>query len=190
MRQIIILLGIPGSGKGTQAERIAEKYNYKHISTGDIFRDLDEGLLSQEEYDEIQDYLKKGKVVPDKYVYKLAFPEIQKGLEEKDGVVLDGAIRTMEQAENFQKFFRSQNLQEEVLALEIEISEQEAIERLKKRGRDDDTEDVIEKRMEEQGQDSLQPIVDYYSSLGVLEKVDGSQNIEEVEASIEDVLEY
>jgi len=190
MKQIIILLGIPGSGKGTQAERVAEKYNFEHISTGDIFRDLDEDLLSQEEYDEIQNYIKKGKVVPDKYVYKLAFPEIQTGLEEKDGVILDGAIRTLDQAKNYQKFFRSQNLQEEVLALEIEVSEQEAVQRLKERGREDDSEEVIEKRMEEQGQDSLQPILDYYRSLGVLEKVDGSQSIEEVEASIEDVLEY
>ncbi|MFB6225722.1 MAG: adenylate kinase family protein [Candidatus Paceibacteria bacterium] len=194
MKQIIILLGIPGSGKGTQAERIADKHNYEHISTGDIFRDLDRDQLSDEVYKEIKSYMDEGKVVPDKYVYKLAFPKIQQGLEDKDGVVLDGAIRTLEQAKSYQKFFRSQGLQEEVRVLEIKVPEQEAIRRLKKRGEDsgrsDDKEEIIKQRMEEQGQDALQPILDYYDSLGVLKTVDGDQPIEEVEESIEEVLQY
>lgn len=194
MKQIIILLGIPGSGKGTQAKKIANKHNYEHVSTGDIFRDLDRDQLSDKDYEKIKSYMDEGKVVPDKYVYKLAFPKIQQGLEDKDGVVLDGAIRTLEQAKSYQKFFRSQGLQEEVRALEVEVPQEEAIRRLKKRGEDsdrsDDTEEIIKQRMEEQGQEALEPILDYYDSLGVLKTVDGDQSIEEVESSIEDVLEY
>ncbi|MFB6181808.1 MAG: adenylate kinase family protein [Candidatus Magasanikbacteria bacterium] len=194
MKQIIILLGVPGSGKGTQAEKIAEKHDYEHISTGDLFRDLDKDSISEEDFNEIKKYMDQGRVVPDKYVYKLAFPKIQEALEEKDGVVLDGAIRTLDQAKSYQKFFRSQNLQEEVLALEIRVPEEEAIERLKERGetsgRDDDTEEIIKQRMKEQGQDALKPILNYYESLGVLETVDGDQPIEGVESSIEEVLGY
>lgn len=194
MKQIIILLGVPGSGKGTQAEKIAEKHDYEHISTGDLFRDLDKDSISEEDFNEIKKYMDQGRVVPDKYVYKLAFPKIQEALEEKDGVVLDGAIRTLDQAKSYQKFFRSQNLQEEVLALEIRVPEEEAVERLKERGetsgRDDDNEEIIKQRMKEQGQDALKPILNYYESLGVLETVDGDQPIEGVESSIEEVLGY
>ena len=193
MKQIIILLGIPGSGKGTQAKKIRDKYDYEHISTGDLLRNLDKDLLSQEDYEEIKNYMNEGKVVPDKYIYKLAFPEIEQALEEGNGVVLDGAIRTKEQAKQYQQFFEGQGLREEVLALEIELSEEEAIKRLIKRAKDsdraDDNEETIKERIKKQGQKALEPVVNFYDKRGLLERVDGSKNISEVEEEIDSILQ-
>lgn len=193
MKQIIILLGIPGSGKGTQAKKICDRYDYEHISTGDLLRNLDQDLISQEVYEEIKSYMNAGKVVPDKYIYKLAFPEIQQAMEEKNGVVLDGAIRTKKQAQKYQQFFRSQNLQEEVLAIEIELDQGEAIDRLIKRAQDSDREDdnkeTIRQRMEEQGPQALQPVLDFYQQRGLLQSVDGSGTISEVESEIDNILQ-
>ena len=194
MKSIIILMGIPGSGKGTQAKKIMDKFNYGHVSTGDLLRNLDKNKLSEQEYSEIKEFMDQGDVVPDGYIFKLAFPKIKEVLDEKDGVVLDGAIRTLEQAREYQEFFEDNNLEDEVLSIEIQLDEEEAIERLVKRGEDaeekrsDDDIEIIKKRMENQGNEAIKPILDYYESINLLEKVDGSGSIDEVEAEIEQVL--
>lgn len=194
MKSIIILMGIPGSGKGTQAKKIMEKFNYGHVSTGDLLRNLDKDKLNEQEYNEIKKFMDQGDVVPDEYIFKLAFPKIKEVLDKKDGIVLDGAIRTLEQAQEYQEFFKENNLEGEVLTIEIQLDEEEAVERLVKRGEDaeekrsDDDIEIIKKRMENQGNNAIKPILDYYDSNDLLERVNGSGNIDEVEEEIEQVI--
>ncbi|MCF6276797.1 MAG: nucleoside monophosphate kinase [Candidatus Magasanikbacteria bacterium] len=190
MKKIIILLGIPGSGKGTQAKLIAENYSYTHISTGNLFR----AILADENADgkivKAVEGIKDGKMVADEIVYKLAFAEIEKKMNESDGVVLDGAIRNLEQAEAYDRFFKEKGWQNDIMAVEIELTDEIATERLLKRheGREDDKKDVILKRMEDQGNAKIRPIVNYYKKIDILKVVDGSKNIEEVTKSINKVL--
>lgn len=214
MNKIIIMIGPPGSGKGTQAKKIAAKYGYNHISTGDLLRALaiqpDLNAIEKEAVEQ----MKLGKLVPDALIYQLVFDKIVDEIGAGRGVVLDGAIRNLEQAQGFQKFFEEKNLTEEVLALEIFLSDKDSFDRLTKRRvcvqcgeiipwlpttknlkscpkcggelqtRHDDDPKIIEERIKKQGNAVLSPIINFYKDLGVLVKVDGDQAIEDVEKDI------
>lgn len=214
MNKIIIMIGPPGSGKGTQAKKIAAKYGYNHISTGDLLR----ALATQPDLNAIEkeavEQMKLGKLVPDALIYQLVFDKIIDEINAGRGVVLDGAIRNLEQAQGFQKFFEEKNLTEEVLALEIFLSDKDSFDRLTKRRvcvqcgeiipwlpttknlkscpkcggelqtRQDDDPKIIEERIKKQGNAVLSPIINFYKDLGVLVKVDGDQAIEDVEKDI------
>lgn len=218
MKKIIILLGVPGSGKGTQAKRLAEKYGYKHISTGDLLRALSKDKnVDAKEKQGLED-MKTGKLVPDWLVYKLTFRAIEKQLSEGRGVVLDGAIRSLDQAKEYQKFFEEKKLEKEALAIEVVLSDEESFNRLTKRRvcakcgelipwlpttknlkvcpkcggelitRQDDDAKVIRNRIVEQGNGALKPIVEYYEGLGLLKRADGERDIGDVEEEINQIL--
>jgi len=218
MKKIIILIGPPGSGKGTQAKKIAAKYNYGHISTGDLLRALDNNPNGDPEEKKALKDMREGKLVADWLIYRLAFREIDKYLDNHQGVVLDGAIRNVEQAERYQEYFKEKELKKEIIAVEVALSDEESLNRLTKRRvcngcgeiipwleatkdlttcpkcngeltiRKDDKEQVILERIMKQGNSVLKPILDYYEKLGVLKRVDGSGSIEEVERGIDEVL--
>jgi adenylate kinase len=193
MKRIIIFLGVPGSGKGTQAKTLCEQYGYGHISTGDLLRALESDPAGDPEDKQKLADMKAGKLVPDDLIYKLAFAEIRKHLARGSGVVLDGAIRNVAQAEAYQKFFESAGVSHEVMAIEIVLSDEEIWKRMESRlasglGRADDTAEVMKKRIEEQGNGALQPIVAYYEQLGVLKRVDGRRPIPVVAEEIDYVL--
>lgn len=134
MKKIIIFIGSPGSGKGTQAKRMVEEFGYVHISTGALLRRLSEREdLTKKEIKALE-FMKKGHLVPDWLVYKIVFPEADKLLLKKSkGIIFDGAIRNLKQARAFQKHFEKLGLGGEVLALDIKISNQESFDRLTKR---------------------------------------------------------
>lgn len=218
MKKILIFIGPPGSGKGTQAKILAKKNNFKHISTGDSFRALsvDKNIASDEK--QALEEMKAGNLVPDWLVYRLAFKEIKKYLDKNQGVILDGAIRDQAQAREFQKFFTDNNWVNEIIAIEVALSDEESYNRLTKRRmcskcgeiipwlpttkdlttcpkcdgelvlRKDDNEEVIQKRIADQGNIALRPILDFYKNLGVLKTVDGTKSIEEVTKEIEEIL--
>jgi adenylate kinase len=218
MKKIIILMGVPGSGKGTQAKKIAEKYNYGHISTGDLLRALDADKNADPEDKQMLADMKAGKLVSDKLIYKLTFREIEKYLNQDKGVVLDGAIRNLDQAKQYQDFFASKNVADEVLVIEVALSDKESFDRLTKRRmcvacgeiipwipatydltscpkcggeikpRQDDKEEVVKKRIVEQGNGAIAGILNYYEGLNVLKRVDGALPIEEVEKEIDIVI--
>ena len=218
MKKILIFIGPPGSGKGTQAKLLANKFQYKHISTGDLFRALATDSNASEKEKQALEDMKSGRLVSDWLVYNLAFREIQKNLVAGVGVVLDGAIRNLEQAQEFQKFFMENNWENEVQVIEVSLSDEDAFNRLTKRRicakcgeiipylpatkdllvcpkcsgelvfRQDDNEEIIKKRIEDQGNTSLYPILDYYKNLNILESIDGNQTIQFVEKQIEDIV--
>ncbi|MFA7654195.1 MAG: nucleoside monophosphate kinase [Candidatus Magasanikbacteria bacterium] len=214
MKKIIIFLGAPGCGKGTQAKKLAAKFGYGHISTGDLLRALENDPQGESDDKQKLIEMKAGKLVSDSLIYKLAFREIEKYLAQGKGVVLDGAIRNLAQAQEYQKFFESKNLASEVTAVEIALTDEESFNRLTKRRvcsacgeiipylpttkdlkacskcggdlkvRNDDDPEVIKKRIVEQGNTALKPILDYYDGLGVLQRVDGMGMIDDVEDEI------
>lgn len=218
MKKVIILIGPPGCGKGTQAKRIAEKYNYGHISTGDLLRALASDSQADPKEKQALEEMKSGQLVSDWLIYRLAFRKMDEYLEAGQGVVLDGAIRNVAQAEEYQKYFVKKNLGGEGVTIEVALTDEESFNRLTKRRvcsqcgeiipwlpttkdlsacpkcggelvvRRDDDEQVIKKRIIEQGDQALQPISDYYKKLGLLKKVDGMRDIEGVWGEIEQVL--
>lgn len=218
MKKIIIMIGPPGSGKGTQAKKIAEKYNYRHISTGDLLRALAlQPQLNATEKEAVAQ-MKAGNLVSDNLIYKLVFDKIEADIAAGRGVVLDGAIRNLEQANGFQKFFAKKKLEDEILALEIYLSDEDSFNRLTKRRacsvcgeivpwlsefkkikkcpkcggelqiRQDDDVKIVKERIAKQGNNALAPLINFYQELGVLKKIDGNQTIEDVENDIGKVL--
>ncbi len=211
-------MGPPGSGKGTQAKKIAEKYNYRHISTGDLLRALDADKNALPEERTAMEQMKQGILVPDWLIYRLAFRAIDSALAAGRGVVLDGAIRNIPQAEEYQKYFKEHDLEKEVVAIEVALSDEEAFERLGRRRiccecgeivrlasdatdpaacpkcggalvtRADDAEDVVRKRVLQQGNKAIKPIIEFYTTRETFETVDGRQSIAEVEQAIETIL--
>jgi len=211
-------MGIPGSGKGTQAKLIVKKYNYGHISTGDLLRALDKDKNVKLGDKKKLEEMKAGRLVADELIYKLAFKEIEKYLNEGKGVVLDGAVRSVDQAKKYHDFFLSKRLENEINVIEIKLSDEMGRNRLLKRKvcsacghiqaysnenennnicpycsaeleiREDDNPVLVEKRMKDQGNEAIAGILDYYKDLGVLNSVDGESSVEKVEEEIDEVL--
>ena len=126
-------MGPPGSGKGTQAKKIATKYNYAHISSGDLLRALSlQSELNAVEKEALEQ-MKAGNLVSDDLIYKLVFDKIESELASGKGVVLDGAIRNLDQVKGFESFFEKKNLVEEVLVIEVVLSDEESFNRLASR---------------------------------------------------------
>ncbi|MBI5728306.1 MAG: nucleoside monophosphate kinase [Candidatus Magasanikbacteria bacterium] len=193
-KKIVILLGAPGSGKGTQAKRIAQRYGYGHISTGDLLRALEADPHGDPHDKKLLAEMKAGNLVSDDLIYRLAFREIEKYLAQGVGVVLDGAIRSVAQAQAYQNFFTAKNLAAEVMAIEIHITDATIMKRLETRvanegrKRADDNPEIMRQRIMAQGNAALQPIVDYYESLGILRRVDGEPPIDAVDDAVTVVL--
>lgn len=217
MKKILILFGPPGSGKGTQAKRIASQFDYRHISTGDLLRALAKDQAALPEEKTALEAMKTGALVQDWLIFRLAFRAIEEALAQGQGVILDGAIRTPAQAEEYKKFFAEHKLEHEVLALEISLPDEESFKRLALRrvcsacgeivpltsldtvppcskcgkalvARADDDPEVVRHRIEVQGNAVLQPLRDYYNKLGLLTIIDGRGGIAEVERMIDQVL--
>lgn len=126
---IIIMLGAPGSGKGTASKLLAEQLNLIHISTGDMFR---EAIKNGEEMGkELESYMSKGLLVPDEIVIKIIENNLNKP-EAKNGVVLDGFPRTQKQAEALKEMLQSEGKNVD-MALQLNIPDKDIIYRTVKR---------------------------------------------------------
>ena len=185
---VVILLGPPGAGKGTQASRIAERLGIPAISTGDIFRaNMSEGT---EIGKQAQAYIDRGEFVPDSVTNamvkaRLAAPDAA------DGFLLDGYPRSVEQAHVLRDMLLDLGKSIDVV-LEIQVDEDEVVERMLKRAqeqhRTDDTEPVMRHRLEVYHQQT-EPVATYYVDQDLLEVVDGSGTIDEVTARIFAILD-
>ncbi len=194
MKKMIILLGVPGSGKGTQAKKLCETVGYRHISTGDLLRALDADPNGDIEDKKTLQAMKEGKLVSNELICKVTIAEMDKYFAVGTGVVLDGAVRTVDQAKAYHDYAQQKGIAPEEIAIEIALTDDTIKERLQIRfasgeGRADDASDaVIQKRIEEQGNAAIAPIREYYKSIGKLVQVDGQPPIEEVTAQIHDAL--
>ena len=185
---VVILLGPPGAGKGTQASRIAERLGIPAISTGDIFRaNMAEGT---EIGKQAQAYMDRGEFVPDSVTNtmvkaRLAAPDAA------NGFLLDGYPRSLEQAHVLRDILLDLGKAIDVV-LEIQVDEDEVVERMLKRAqeqhRTDDTEPVMRHRLEVYHQQTL-PVATYYVDQDLLEVVDGSGSIDDVTARIFAILD-
>lgn len=179
----LVLFGPPGAGKGTQSEKLINKYNLVHISTGDIFR---AHIKSQTELGkQVSQIIAEGNLVPDSITIAMLEEEIQKNPQAK-GFIFDGFPRTVAQAEALDNFLASINSSiSGVIALDV--TEEELTQRIAKRqeisGRADDAADKLKKRIEEYFSKTIH-VLPYYEKQGKLTKVNGIGEIETIFAEL------
>jgi adenylate kinase len=169
----IVLLGPPGAGKGTQAEKLAEKLGIPQISTGELFRqNIGDGTKLGLE---AKRYLDAGDLVPAELTNRLVDDRLDHA-DAANGFILDGYPRSVEQAKALHEMLERRGTDVDSV-LEFRVSEDELFQRLKARGRADDTEDVIRNRMKVY-RDETAPLLEYYS--GQLKTVDAVGTMDEV----------
>jgi adenylate kinase len=185
----LVLFGKPGAGKGTQAEFLKDKYNLKHISTGDVFRyniknGTDLGNLAKS-------YMDQGDLVPDEVTIKMLQDEVEKNTD-ASGFIFDGFPRTTAQAEALDKFLASKEMKiNATLALDAddEVLIQRLLERGKVSGRtDDQDESKIRNRFEEYNEKTA-PLQAYYEAQGKFHTVNGIGAIEDITHRLGKVIE-
>ena len=208
------MLGAPGAGKGTQAKRIADKYEIPHISTGDIFRaNIKNGT---ELGKKAKEYMDQGLLVPDELTVNLVIDRVSND-DCKNGYVLDGFPRTIPQAEALDNALTARGEKID-FAVNVEVPDENIINRMSGRRacltcgatyhtefikpkvegicdncgstlvlRDDDKPETVKKRLDVY-HDQTQPLIDYYSGKNVLAEVDGPKIMDDVFADIVKVL--
>ena len=176
----LILFGPPGSGKGTQSEKLIAKYGLKHLSTGDLLRKeiSSQTLLGQE----AQRFMDKGQLVPDEVVIGMISTALDAN-PEAQGFLFDGFPRTSAQAEALDRLLELKKAPITVM-LALEVGEEELVKRLLKRGetsgRSDDTnENVIRARITEYHNKTAM-VAEYYKKFGKVVMVKGEGTIEEI----------
>ena len=179
----LIFLGPPGSGKGTQAQLLSEQLQIPHISTGEMLRQAiaDHTALGQK----AQSYVAQGELVPDELLLDLIRERLSHA-DTQNGWILDGFPRNVPQA-NFLDQLLEELAQFSEQAINLEVSDDLLIERLLLRGRKDDNEDTIRRRLEVY-REQTKPVIDYYRNHGRLSSVDGSPPPEAVTASLKQVV--
>lgn len=178
----IILFGPPGCGKGTQAVFISESLSIPHLSTGDMLRSAvssgsEVGLKAKE-------IMESGGLVSDEIVLSIVKERISKN-DSKKGFILDGFPRTINQAEKLDLLLNAS--QKIDCVLRIKVDEEEIINRLIDRGRDDDKPEIIKNRFKTYNSET-QPLIPFYEKRKILFNIDGMQEIEKVSADIKKVL--
>ena len=169
----LVLVGPPGAGKGTQAERMAARLGVPHISTGDLFR------ANLEERTELgvaaRTYMDAGELVPDEVTVAMVRARFARP-DAAAGFILDGFPRTAPQAEALAVLLEEQGLELDAV-VEFAVSDEVVVGRLLGRGRSDDTEDVIRRRQQVY-RDETAPLLEYYRDL--LVSVDAVGTVDEV----------
>jgi adenylate kinase len=176
----LVLFGPPGAGKGTQAQKIKEKYDLIHLSTGDILRSE---LASKTPLGlEAKKYMDKGELVPDQVVIGMIESKINKNMDAK-GFIFDGFPRTTEQAKALDKMLEDKDLGiSAMLALEVDHDElvKRLLNRAKESGREDDKDEtVIENRISVYQKETA-PVINYYDAQGKFKSINGVGDINEI----------
>ena len=211
MSKIIVLIGAPGAGKGTQARLLQERRGIPQISTGDMFRDMK--TLDTPLAREVQEIMASGKLISDDVTYRIVRERTSKP-DTAGTYVLDGYPRTAVQAEQLEELAREQG--KEIQAIEVDVPKEELMKRLTGRRscpvcgeiyniyskppktegvcdlhpeaqllqRADDVEEKVRVRLETY-QEQTKPLIDYYERSGRLKKVDGTGDVEDIYSNLE-----
>jgi len=180
----LIIFGPPGVGKGTQSEMLARNLNLFHLSTGEILR---KEISEESELGiEAKHIVERGCLVPDEIMIGIVAKALRENLAGKEGFILDGFPRTNEQARELDEIFEKMNFKD-LKVLFLIVNEDELVSRLSKRGRVDDTEDIIRKRLKIYI-DSTSPVLQYYKNEGKVTEIDGVGEIEEIYTKILNIL--
>jgi adenylate kinase len=176
----LILFGPPGSGKGTQSERLVEKYGLVHLSTGDLLRK--ERKLKTPLGIEAQQFIDKGQLVPDEVVIGMISSALDENSHAK-GFLFDGFPRTVAQAEALDKLLELKKANIDQVLL-LEVDEEELIKRLVNRGktsgRSDDADENVQRNRQEVYKKETLPVAAYYSKLKKVVQIEGMGLPEEV----------
>ncbi|UIK48523.1 adenylate kinase [Staphylococcus pettenkoferi] len=211
----IILMGLPGAGKGTQASEIVKKYPIPHISTGDMFRKAirEETELGKK----AKSFMDRGELVPDKVTVGIVKERLSED-DAKKGFLLDGFPRTIDQAEALNDIMSDLNREIEAV-INIEVPEEELMNRLTGRRicekcgttyhlvfnppkvegvcdldggklyqREDDNPETVSNRLKVNIKQS-KPILEYYDQKGVLKNIDGAKDIDDVTSDVIQILD-
>ena len=206
----LLIMGLPGAGKGTQAAKIVERFNVAHISTGDMFR---AAIANQTEMGVLaKSYIDKGELVPDQVTNGIVKERLSQDDIKQTGFLLDGYPRTIEQAHALDKTLAELGIELEGV-INIEVNPDCLLERLSGRiihretgetfhkvfnppadykeedyyQREDDKPETVKRRLDvniAQGQ----PIIEHYRSKGLVHDIQGNQDIDDVFSAIEKVL--
>ncbi|MCK9218610.1 MAG: adenylate kinase [Bacteroidales bacterium] len=179
----LILFGPPGAGKGTQAVKIADKFGWKHVSTGDILRaEVSQGTPLGLK---VKSVMEAGHLVSDDLLIEI-MESVFVGNKHVNGFVLDGFPRTLNQAQELDRMLLKHNRKVN-LVLALKVDEKELVTRLliraQEQGRKDDTEEVIKNRLV-QYHHHTQPLIDYYQEKGLFKEVKGVGGIDEIFTSL------
>ncbi|MCI8372166.1 MAG: adenylate kinase [Lachnospiraceae bacterium] len=211
----IIMLGAPGAGKGTQAAKLAEKYQIPHISTGDIFR---ANIKQQTELGKkAKSYMDQGLLVPDELVVDLVVDRLR-AEDCKNGYILDGFPRTIPQAQSLDRALDEDGTKIDY-AIDIEVPDENIVNRMSGRRtcpdcgatyhmvhmptkvegicdvcgkeivlRDDDQPETVQKRLDVY-HEQTSPLIEYYQAKKVLKEIDGTKEIEEIFQSLVEMMQ-
>ncbi|EAC4202587.1 adenylate kinase [Listeria monocytogenes] len=210
----LVLMGLPGAGKGTQAEQIVEKYNIPHISTGDMFRAAMEN--NTELGRKAKSFMDNGDLVPDEVTNGIVRERLSED-DAKDGFLLDGFPRTVEQAQELENILSDLGTELDAV-INIDVEKDVLMKRLTGRWicrtcgktyheiynppkvagkcdldggelyqRDDDKKETVEKRLNV-NMKQTKPLLDFYSEKGKLHNINGEQDIKDVFVDVEKIL--
>ncbi len=184
----LVLFGPPGAGKGTQSQKLIEKYGLTHISTGDMFRAHIKGQTELGK--RVSQLIADGELVPDSITIAMLEEEVDNN-PDTQGFIFDGFPRTVGQAEALDTFLESKG-QKITGVIALDVDEQELSERIAKRreigGRADDDAEKLKKRIEEYFQKTIH-VLPYYEAQGKLSKVNGIGDIEAIFATLCEVVD-
>ena len=180
----IVIFGAPGSGKGTQSDKMIAKYGFKHISTGDVLRN--EIKNGTELGKTAKGYIDNGQLIPDDLMVNILASVYDSFGKEHKGVIFDGFPRTIPQAEALKKMLAERGHKVAAM-IELDVPEDELMKRLILRGqqsrRSDDNEETIKKRLNVYHNQTA-PLIDWYEKEGIHHHINGLGELDRIFADI------